>query len=192
MTTGSEPSERRLLLRFAIGALVVGRARLIEELRAIPPPDAVEAPAIGIRHPLLGALVSAPAALDAVAAAGKRFAARGARAFRPVSNAGRWIFGSHPMRREVRRLRARVDNLLQRWAILGLAEEAAGRELADVAISRIYDETMTWLGENNQLRDLIHESSAGLTRGVLGDLRKRTATADTRAENMLRRVRRKD
>lgn len=191
MTYVGEPSDRRLLLRFAIGALWVGRARLVEELRAVPPPDAVEASPPGLRHPLIGALVAAPAALSMLATAGRRALGFGARALRPVGNAGMWLFGFHPARRELVRLRARVDNLVERLAILGLAEEAAGRELAEQALARIYGEAMDWLGGSQQLRHLIQESSAGLSRGVVAELRRRSVDADTQAEKIIRRLKKR-
>lgn len=191
MTYIGEPSDRRLLLRFAIGALWVGRARLVQELRAVPPPDAVEASPPGLRHPLIGALVAAPAALSVIATAGRRALRVGARVLRPVGNAGMWLFGFHPMRRELVQLRARLENLLERLSILGLAEEAAGRELAQEALARLYVETMDWLGDSQQLRHLIQESSAGVSRGVMAELRKRSVNADTQAEEIIRRLKKR-
>ncbi len=191
MTVADSPSDRRLLLRFAIGALWVGRARLLEELRAAPPPDAIEAGPLGLRHPLIGALVSAPAVLGTLGAVGARVLRAGMRALRPFSNAGMWLVGFHPVHREVAHLRVRVENLIARLTILGLAEEAAGRELAGEALAQIYAETMDWLGESRQLRHLIHESSAGLTRGMMNELRKRSSDADEMADNLVRRIRKR-
>lgn len=191
MTLDGQPSDRRLLLRFAIGALWLGRTRLVEELRAVPPPDAVEASPLGLRHPLIGAVIAAPALLAMLRTAGRRVLGATARVLRPISNVGMWLFGQHPIRREVALLRARVEILLQRLAILGLAEEAAGRELAEAAIARIYVETMDWLGDSRQLRHLIQESSAGLSRGMMDQLRRRTANADTQAEDIIRKLKKR-
>jgi hypothetical protein len=191
MTIDGQPSDSRLLLRFAIGALRVGRDRLVEELRAVPPPDAVEASPLGLRHPLIGALVAAPATFATVGAAGRRVLGAAARVLRPLSNVGLWIFGRHPIRRELVQLRARVDIMIQRLAILGLAEEAAGRELAEAALARIYVEAMDWLGDSRQLRELIQESSAGLSRGMMTELRRRSANADAHAEDIVRKLKKR-
>lgn len=191
MTFDGKPSDRRLLLRFAIGALSVGRRRLVEELRSVPPPDAVEASPLGLRHPLIGAVIAAPATLEKLRAATRRVLGITTRALQPISNVGMWLFGHHLIRRELAHLRARVEILVQRLAILGLAEEAAGRELAESALARIYIGTMDWLGDNRQLRHLIQESSAGLSRGMMDELRRRTANADEQAEDIIRKLKKR-
>lgn len=189
---GARPSDRRLLFRFVVGAVDLGRERLLAELRASAPAAPDPARRATTPHPLLGAILLVPVALDVATQAARRLYARGPG--RVIDRSWRRLRTTRTGLRVVRRVddtRAEARDLLARWGELGGAEAAAGRRLAEVTLGRIYTGALANLADSHELVQLIQEGSAGLTRGVVHELRERSEHADARAEHLVRRLRRR-
>lgn len=186
------PSDGRLLLRFALGAMRIARERLVDELRACETatgevPEIALGPATA-RHTLIGAAIAAPAAIAGRVRSARDSARRlldpGVRALE-ATRAGRWLASY------AQKLAARIEAEVAYWGALGQAEEAVGRALAQEAVDRIHHEVLAQLGGSAELQHLIEEHTAGLTRGVVGELRELSASADTWAERIVHRWRRR-
>lgn len=185
------PADRRLLLRFLIGAGQLGRARLLEVLRASAPVD-VEPPRAAWWHPLLGALVEAPALLAAARITARRAYVRGpGRVVDPMWQRVRPTRAGQRIEARIDALRARVAARRRALEAIGRAEAAAASGLAESALGHLYTGTFVRLAGSPELAHLIHEESAGLTRGMVNELRDLSARADTRAERLVRRLRRR-
>jgi len=188
----NEPTSH-LVLRFALGAISLAGARLVAELH--DPESATSPPAeppVRLRHHLVGAALLGSSAIASIAAVTRvRWTAR---AGWLAGWCGRFLAASRlglRFDRELRRLVARAATTAGRWAEIGRAEELAGRRLAHAVAERAYEDAVARLGRSPELRHLVAQESAGLTRSAVGELRERCARADDRIESTVRRLRRR-
>ncbi len=188
----NEPTSH-LVLRFALGAFSLAGARLVAELR--DPESAAAPPAelpLRLRHHLLGAAILGSSAIASAAAATRLQWA--ARAGSLADRCGRFLAASRlglRFDRELRRLVGNAAATAGRCAEIGRAEEQAGRRLAHAVAERAYQDAVARLGRSPELRHLVAQESAGLTRSAVGELRERCARADDRIESTVRRLRRR-
>jgi len=191
----SNPSDPRLLFRLAVGAAALGRERLVSELRSwdrevraggLPERLDGDHPA---RHRLVGAMVMAPGYVTGAARRARHAYARSAgRLVAPLG--ARWL-RTEPGRRLSARahaLRERLELEVATWEVVGRVEEREGRALAHAGYEAASETFFRHLAQNPELRDLIAEQSAGLTRTFLTDVREIGASADTRVEAAIRRL----
>ena len=192
---GTPPAgDGRLVLRFALGAISLGGARLLSELRAAGrrPRASSTAPGLVLRHHLVGAAVLGSNAVASRAAATR--ARWTARAHSLTDSCGRLLARSRLGWRvdgALKRLRARGEQTTGRWARVGRAEEEAGRALVRALAARSFHGAVGRLGQSADLRRLVEEQSAGLSRSAVRELRELCARADPRIERSVRRLRRR-
>jgi hypothetical protein len=182
-------SPSRLMARLLGGGVVAGRARLSEALRVLDqarcqPPLALARPPT-LRHVVIGALVDTPPRLQAMA-----------RRARPLSRAaGRWADRTWRLMlrvpiagRVTRRHLAASQQRIAHWGELGRQEEAAARSLAEAAAQAMVEVAVAVVADSPDVRRVIEEQSAGLTRSMLEDIRDRSARADERAQALARHL----
>jgi hypothetical protein len=174
--TTAPPPVAGALGRLLLGGLAVGEQILTfptdrsEGVAAtsgtLPPPSA--------RHLVIGALLHGRAGL-----------ARAGRRVLPVAAvAARWAsrFSSS------RRLLERTRRILAGWSRTGQREEAEAR-LVTLAVGEDFIRVaLAVIADSPEVRSVVHEQSAGLTRSALADLRDRSAHADTIAAAVSERV----
>lgn len=191
----AERSEGRLALRFVVGAVSLGRERLVEELRRWEQVARAEGPAPprpptrrAGQHRALGAVLRLPTYAARVRGRVRHHEQRVRARVRPA-----WLRVSRT--RRGRRWRAQVDawtdrvrRELELWERLGGAEEAEARALARVGLSAAPDALFERLADDPKLRALIAEQSTGMTRSALEQLRDRAAGADARVESFFERL----
>jgi hypothetical protein len=194
--TRESPGDGRLLLRFALGTVALGRQRLIATLRSVQPGsgDQHASPVSRrVAYQVIGALSEAP---GAVTAARRTLRALGARtAGRLASMPLHRRLDSRPIRWAADRVetaRWRARGQLERWEKVGRDEAEAARDLADPVIERVFEDAFAVviqrLASHPDLQALIAEQSAGLTRGAIDELRARGARADDRLDTLARRL----
>ena len=184
----------RLVLRFALGATSLGGARFLSELRAAGrrPRAPATAPEPQLRHHLVGAAVLASSAVASAAAATRLQWTKQAHSL--ARSCGRLLARSRLGWRvdgALRRLRARGVKTTGRWARVGRAEEDAGRALVHALATRGFHGAVGRLGQSADLRHLVEEKSAGLSRSAVKELRELFTRADPRIEHSVRRSRRR-
>jgi hypothetical protein len=188
VTTGQASAEgattaARQFFRFLVGLAVVAPERLQAALKLVDEVDAPQAPLppVSIRHVLIGALSGVPARLAHVYAD-----------LDPVAR--RW--GGRAMRFLPKRLVGdRVHELTKwlavravEWAEIGRREEVAGRRLVEVGLNVLPEAVFSAIAESPELRQLISQETAGLTRTAIEKLRRTSARADDTSESIARRV----
>ena len=85
-------------------------------------------------------------------------------------------------------LRGRLEREVDRWEVIGRVEEREGRAMAEVGLDAVLDGVFERLAEDPELRELIAEQSAGLSKDLLDEARDLTESADNRLESAVRRV----
>jgi hypothetical protein len=190
-----ERSDGRLLFRLSVGAVAVGTDRLVAELRSwdAQAREAVRDARSGADHPtrqrLVGALIMAPGYLrGASRQAGRLYGRTAERVLAPL---GARLLRTERGRRSKARLdalRARFEAEVATWETLGRLEERDGRALAEVGLATATESFLERLAQNPELRELIAEQSAGLTRSLLDEAREVGVVADGRVEAAIRRL----
>lgn len=183
-----EPSDRRLRLRFLLGAASLGGEWLAARLRSwdrqvhgaglarpFPP---TRRPT---RHRLVGALVDLSGALRGPAAIDADEMRRGG----PTRRLARLARG---LQRSPARLRGRLRARLDRWESIGRTETAEARELARFGLGRTTQSAFEWLSDQPALRQMVAEQSMDLSRTMLDEVRDATQAVDERADSLIRRL----
>lgn len=196
MANEVELSDRRLRVRFLLGATSLGGQWLTDQLRSWDQElhGAATVPSSNDGHPtrhrLLGALVEMSSG-----------APPPVRSLRVREDGGtttgdddsgtprRWL--ARPVRglqRRAERLKGRIQARLARWERMGHAEEAEARALVRTGFRHTTAGVLDWLSQQPALRQMVAEQSVGLTRTVLDQMRDVAQDADARAESLIRRL----
>jgi hypothetical protein len=189
------PSAARLILRLMVGGTILAvedAERALRHLAAGAAPDGILAeplPAPSARHVLIGALATGPARLSALLQRGQRVVARPAKlashGLRAVARVVPRVVPNEALTRRANRLRARALTTARRLAEVGRREEQEGRALARAAVADALTDVLDVVADSPQLQTVIREQSAGMGRSALGELRERSARADTLVESVL-------
>lgn len=102
-----------------------------------------------------------------------------------------WLGISDMTQRTVDRIARRIQADSERLEQIGEAEAGPSRALASVAIADIYQKVLDLLAQSPEIRGLIAQQSAGVTTEVIREVRERTVSADSLADNLTRRIFRK-
>jgi hypothetical protein len=185
-TTGAAPvvPPGRQLFRFVVGVAAVAPGRLATALQAVgevartpPPPAAPAAP----RHVLIGALSALPAWLaDSLARADPVARRWGGRATQ--------LLPRRLVLEPLDDLRKLVAQHAATWSEVGRREEQAGRQLVEQALQVVPDSVLAAVSESADLRRVMSEQTAGITRTAVDRLRETSARADDLSESVVRRV----
>jgi hypothetical protein len=84
----------------------------------------------------------------------------------------------------VTRARGRARFELGRLAVVARDEERRGREVAEPALQKMFDDACTRLAESGAIRQLVREQSVGLTASAIARLRAWAADADDTVERV--------
>jgi hypothetical protein len=74
------------------------------------------------------------------------------------------------------------------WAAVGREEEVAGRRLVEVGLKVLPESVFSAIAESPELRQVISQETAGLTRTAIEKLRRTSARADDASESIARKV----
>lgn len=102
-----------------------------------------------------------------------------------------WLGISDMTQRTVDRIGRRIQADSERLERIGETEASPSRALASVAIADIYQKVLDLLAQSPEIRGLISQQSAGVTTEVIREVRERTVSADSLADNLTRRIFRK-
>lgn len=149
-----------------------------------------------IRYALIGLVAAAPGAAQKTFTTALEVSDSAytlvSQALRPVTNSriGR------PLQRRYDRYAAHGATIVDRWIDAGRATEQRSRALARQAAFEGEDEVMTQvigvMATKPEVRDLITQQSVGMAEEVMDQLRARTYASDTKWENRIRRLLRRD
>lgn len=81
-----------------------------------------------------------------------------------------------------------ISDEVERWIVIGQAEEQHSRAVARVAVPDVIDEVLQILADNPELQSLIQQQSVGLAEEVVDSVREVTVTADAVLEGVVRKV----
>jgi hypothetical protein len=84
--------------------------------------------------------------------------------------------------------RARGEEQVARWAAAGRREATDGRELARGVLTNVRENAFARVSESPDLKRVIREQSEGIAVTAVGELRDRSARADSLAEGAVRRL----
>ncbi len=194
-------SPGRQAFRLLVGLATVGPERLAAGLRLLAdvrgvtplpvdsasgalPPGTPASP----RHVLIGALSQLPAVAQEFLAGARahvdpparRWGARAAQVL-PRVVPERLVQGP------LRDLRAQLAQHAAQLAVVGRREEQAGRQLFEIGAQVIPDTILSAVAESPDLRRVMSEQTAGLTRTAVTRLRETSARADDVGESLARR-----
>jgi hypothetical protein len=93
-----------------------------------------------------------------------------------------------PSRRRLRRLVARGEMEVSRWARGGRYEEARSQAVAARAFDDVVDAFMEYMATNPELQELVQAQSSGLANEVVEEVRERTVSADAFLEGLARSI----
>jgi hypothetical protein len=91
----------------------------------------------------------------------------------------------------VERLTQRGQQEVNRLIEIGRFEGSISRNLVDIAVHNTVDESLDYLAENPEVRELVQAQSTGLATELLEEVRERTVSADNFLEGIVRYVLRK-
>ena len=190
------------MLRFVLGVTELTGERVgavLSACSAVAPPAALDPTAAGrpvnLRHAALGLLSDAVAGASRtparVRARWRRMTASARRGAGPLDRMGR-LAGRFPgMPRATSRLLAWRNHgrrQLARWAERGRRERADSRTLAVDALTVLRENMLARVSESPDVRGAIREQSQGIAVTAVSQLRERSARADNRAEQTVRRL----
>jgi hypothetical protein len=153
----------------ALGRLLLGGVAMggqILKIAAGPsrPGDPASLPPPSPRHALIGALLQGRASLG-----------QARRRMGPLAAAAsRWANRFPPSRRLLERTRRRVAM----WSDSGRREEAEARLLTLTLGEDFIRVALAVVADSPEVRSVVHEQSAGISRSALADLRERSVHAD--------------
>ena len=190
------------MLRFALGMTELTGERVgavLAACSAVAPPAAPEPTVAGapinLRHAALGllwdAVGGASRAPGRVRARWGRLAISAHHAGAPLAGLGRVVGRLPGMPSALGRLRAwRTDGgkRLARWAEVGRREEAESRALASDALTVLRENMLARVSESPDVKNVIREQSEGIAVTAIGQLRERSARADSLAERTVGRL----
>lgn len=84
--------------------------------------------------------------------------------------------------------RTALSEELERLSMVGTAEYARGRVLSVQAFERSVDGIVGYLGESDELGELVREQTLGVTGAAVQEIRETGAAADGLAEGIVRRL----
>lgn len=91
-----------------------------------------------------------------------------------------------PGQRRLNALTSRGEDVVERWAERGRAEEAYSRLLFLTAVEETFGSSMDQLAEAPQLQNLVRKQSAGLSQEMMDEVRERTVSGDLLVEQVAR------
>jgi hypothetical protein len=89
-------------------------------------------------------------------------------------------------RRQVQALADHGAELVARWRGIGRTAEPQGRAAALQVAESILDDILAHLAHDPEMRELIEHQGLGLAGSVVGEMRERTISADSRVERIVR------
>ena len=190
------------MLRFALGVAELTSERVgavLSACTAVAPPAALEPTAGGapanLRHAALGLLSDASGGVSRVPALvrarWRHLAASARRRVAELDRLGRLVGRLPGVPRAIDRLQAWRDQgqkQLDRWVALGRREEAESRTLAFDALTVLRENMLARVSESPDVKSVIREQSEGMAVTAMGELRERSARADTLAERTVGRL----
>ena len=91
-----------------------------------------------------------------------------------------------PARNGYERLVERGQQEVDRWITLGREEDARSRVYAEKVITGTVDDSIGYLADNDEIRELIETQTTGLVIEVVEEIRERTVSMDILLEGMVR------
>ncbi|MFL7892617.1 MAG: hypothetical protein ACK2UM_04840 [Anaerolineales bacterium] len=170
----------RMLMRMALGGVVIGREELINrfqerqseshisamELNRVAP---IESEGDRVRYAVVGAISDSSTALrkniSKLSQASDRSYGRMSRAIQPVTNS-RLL---KPFRHRYQRFLDRGDEVVSAWIAAGRKEEYLGRELAQQSAIETIEETLDYLAISPEMDELMTTQSIDLVDDILID-----------------------
>jgi hypothetical protein len=170
----------RMLMRMALGSVVLGREELNNRFQAkqsethIPAMELnrvapIESDSDRARYAVVGAIANSSEALrksiSNLGQASDRSYGRLTRAIRPVTNS-RLL---KPFRRRYQRFLDHGDEVVSAWIATGRKEEYLGRELAQQSAIEAIEETLDYLAISPEMDELMETQSMDLVDDILID-----------------------
>ena len=187
------------LMRLLIGSTTEGTDELIRRLKEwqkeigqtseatmVISPDETELDRL--RYAFIGFLFESPRAVIKGVSTVDRTARKAtglmSKLFSPVTNSRLM----RPARDRYEKMAMRGESILENWIQTGRAEEQLSRILVKRGTSGVIDEFLQYMAENPEVRTLVQQQSIGMADEVLGEVRNRTASADTLVERVARSI----
>jgi hypothetical protein len=190
------------MLSLALGLVDLTNERVgavLAACSAVAPPVNLEPAPPGapldLRHAALGFLSSAIGGASRAPARARarlrRMAESARRRAAPLDRANKLASRVPGLPRAMGRLRAWRDRgraQLTRWAELGRREQAQSRVLAFDALTVLRENMLARVSESPELKEVIREQSTGIAVTAMGELRERSARADSLVERTVGRL----
>ena len=189
----------RSILRLAVGGALEGSDEAVRRLKAqearlrasgasVPTVEHDETDADRARYAVIGFLFEGEHALRAGLSVWERSAAlavnAAARAARPVTSSRL----ARPWQRRYDQWAERGAGIVERWIQTGRIEEPRSRALMLGAAGQVVDDTIDELAELEGVQQIVQQQSVGMATMMVGEVRERTASADSLLERITYRL----
>lgn len=138
------------------------------------------------RYALIGIVLSAENRISSGFSLIGRIANRLGRAAKPITDPISSSTRLHPVHKRYDKLANRGQAQVTQWINNGREEENRGRQLVQVALNETMETSIEYIAEKPEIQELIQSQSTGLANEIIEEVRERTVSADTLAENILR------
>ncbi len=138
------------------------------------------------RYALIGLAISAENRISSGFSLIGRVASRLSRAAKPITDPLSQSPGLHPVSKRYDKLANRGQAQVSQWINMGREEEKRSRQLVQAAVSDTMETSIEYIAEKPEIQELIQSQSTGLANEIVEEIRERTVSADTLAENILR------
>lgn len=185
ITSESDAGTLRLVLRLALGSMVLGREELNRRFQvkqaqlnqSLTPQSIIRPEETAYdrrRYALEGALVQTSETVSD----GLRMAGTAANAvFRLASRLARPVTSSRvmkPVRRQFDRFETRGEQVVQTWINTGRSEEYLSRTLVQDTSTEIIEEVLDYLAVSPEMDQLVEQQTSDLTGDMVEELQERT------------------
>lgn len=177
----------RMMMRLALGSVVIGREEMKNRFQAKQSETAVPASALNevtpietdtdrIRYAAVGAVAKSSDAFQGRISALERTANKGfgmlSRAFRPLSNSRLM----RPVHRQYQRYVDHGDKVVSDWVAAGRREEYLSKQLVQDTATEAIEETLDYFAESPEMDELVQQQSVDLIEDVFEDVGDRTSS----------------
>jgi hypothetical protein len=92
-----------------------------------------------------------------------------------------------PVRQQMNRLVERGESEVNRWVARGRSEEMHSRQYVDTALQRSFESSIHGVVQHAEVREMIHEHSAGLADELVEEVREHAVSTDDYLERIVRK-----
>jgi hypothetical protein len=92
-----------------------------------------------------------------------------------------------PLRRQMDTLVQRGETEVNRWIARGRTEEMHSRQFVDTALQRSFESSIHGVVQHAEVREMIHEHSAGLADELVEEVREHAVSTDDYLERLVRK-----